>query len=60
MDALNTNLAEFKTAKKMSSREMAALTEKHHDNVKRTIDTLAEKGAISRPQIEAERLKEAA
>lgn len=36
----------------MSSREMADLTEKRHDNVKRTIDALAEKGVISQPQIE--------
>lgn len=52
MAALNQNLAEFKTAKKMSSREMADLTEKRHDNVKRTIDTLVESGVISHPQIE--------
>lgn len=37
----------------MTSREMADLTEKRHDNVKRTIDSLAESGVISRPQIEA-------
>lgn len=36
----------------MSSREIAELVEKRHDNVKRTIDTLAEKGVISFPQIE--------
>jgi phage antirepressor YoqD-like protein len=36
----------------MTSREMADLTEKRHDNVKRTIDTLVEKGVISQPQIE--------
>lgn len=36
----------------MSSREMADLTEKRHDNVKRTIETLAELGVISHPQIE--------
>lgn len=36
----------------MTSREMADLTEKRHDNVKRTIDTLVEKGVISHPQIE--------
>jgi len=35
----------------MTSREMADLTEKRHDSVKRTIDTLAEKGVISQPQI---------
>lgn len=35
----------------MSSREMADLTEKRHDSVKRTIDTLVENGVISKPQI---------
>ncbi len=35
----------------MTSREMADLTEKRHDSVKRTIDTLAEKGVIAFPQI---------
>ena len=30
---------------------MADLTEKRHDSVKRTMDTLAEKGVISQPQI---------
>lgn len=35
----------------MSSREMAELTEKRHDSVKRTIETLAENGVISNPQI---------
>jgi phage regulator Rha-like protein len=35
----------------MSSKEMADLTEKRHDSVKRTMDTLAEKGLIQPPQI---------
>lgn len=35
----------------MSSREMATLTETRHDSVKRTIDTLFEKGIIRSPQI---------
>lgn len=35
----------------MTSKEMADLTEKRHDSVKRTIDTLAEKGTIQLPQI---------
>jgi phage regulator Rha-like protein len=39
------------TAKTMTSKEMSELTEKRHDSVKRTIDTLAEKGTISHPQI---------
>jgi len=37
---------------KMSSREMAVLTEIRHDNVKRTIETLADKNIIQLPQIE--------
>ena len=36
----------------MSSREIAELTEKRHDNVKRTIETLIDRGVIQRPQIE--------
>lgn len=36
----------------MSSREIADLVEKRHDNVKRTVDTLAERGVIEFPQIE--------
>lgn len=36
----------------MSSSEIAELVEKRHDNVKRTIETLAEKGVITLPQIE--------
>ena len=35
----------------MTSKEMADLTEKRHDSVKRTMDTLAEKGLIQLPQI---------
>lgn len=35
----------------MTSREMAELTEKRHDSVKRTIDTLAANGTIQHPQI---------
>ena len=36
---------------KMTSREMADLTEKRHDSVKRTIDLLYDKRLISHPQI---------
>ncbi|KDP84209.1 DNA-binding protein [Cupriavidus sp. SK-3] len=36
----------------MSSREIAELVEKRHDNVKRTIETLAERGVIAFPQSE--------
>lgn len=39
---------------KMTSREIAELVEKRHDNVRRTIETLAERGVIVRPQIEDE------
>lgn len=35
----------------MSSREMAELTETRHDSVKRTIETLRDKGVIQSPQI---------
>ena len=44
--ALNTNFV-----KTMSSKQMAELTEKRHDSVKRTIETLAKQGIISQPQI---------
>lgn len=36
----------------MSSREIADLVEKRHDNVLRTIETLAARGAITLPQLE--------
>ena len=36
----------------MTSREIADLVEKRHDNVKRTIETLITQGVISKPQIE--------
>ena len=36
----------------MSSREIAELTDKRHDNVKRTIETCAESGVFTLPQIE--------
>lgn len=36
----------------MSSREVAELVEKRHDNVKRTIESLVEKGVIGLPQFE--------
>ena len=37
---------------KMMSREIAELVEKRHDNVRRTIETLADRGVIEFPQIE--------
>lgn len=40
------------TVPTMSSREIAELVEKRHDNVKRTIEMLATRGAIASPQIE--------
>lgn len=36
----------------MSSQEVALLVKKRHDNVKRTIELLADRGVIQRPQIE--------
>ena len=49
MTALSVFTANDKT---MTSKEMADLTEKRHDNAKRLIDSLAEKGVIASPQIE--------
>lgn len=37
---------------KMNSLEIATLLDKRHDNVKRTIDSLATQGIISSPQVE--------
>lgn len=39
-------------ARKMSSQEIADLVGKRHDNVKRTIETLVERGTIQLPQFE--------
>ncbi|MCA7953845.1 phage antirepressor KilAC domain-containing protein [Burkholderia seminalis] len=39
-------------ALRMTSQEIADLVEKRHDNVKRTIDSLADQGVIESPQIE--------
>jgi len=49
---MNHNLTTTGNALTMSSREIADLTGKRHDNVKRTIETLIEKAVISHPQIE--------
>ena len=38
--------------KKMTSKEIADLVDQRHDNVKRTMETLGEKGVITLPQIE--------
>jgi len=43
----------------MSSRAIADLVEKRHDNVKRTIDTLIEQGVIVQPQFEDEQSNDA-
>lgn len=40
------------TVQTMSSRAIADVVNKRHDNVKRTIETLSEKGVIQPPQIE--------
>lgn len=50
--SLSTITAQYESIVRMSSREMAEVTETRHDNVKRTIDLLVEKGVISKPQIE--------
>jgi phage antirepressor YoqD-like protein len=42
----------FDAALRMTSQEIAELVEKRHDNVKRTIEALANQGVIVRPQIE--------
>ena len=47
MNALSLN-----SSARMTSKEIAELVEKRHSNVKRTIETLTEKGLISKPQIE--------
>lgn len=47
MNALSLN-----SSARMTSKEIADLVEKRHSNVKRTIETLTEKGLISKPQIE--------
>lgn len=44
--------AALATEATMSSREIADLVEKRHDNVLRTIEALAQRGAIGLPQIE--------
>lgn len=46
------NLVPSNQSLTMSSREIAELVEKRHDNVKRTIEALIEKAVISHPQIE--------
>ncbi|WP_245958469.1 phage antirepressor KilAC domain-containing protein [Pelagibacterium sediminicola] len=43
----------------MSSREIAELLESRHDNVKRTIERLADRGVIVRPPLEDEQITDA-
>ena len=43
----------------MSSREIAELVESRHDSVKRTIETLSDKGVIVRPQAVDEQTSDA-
>jgi len=40
------------TGPSITSSEIAELVQKRHDNVKRTLETLANQGIISLPQIE--------
>lgn len=44
------NILTQSKATKMTSQQMAKLCEKRHDSVKRTIETLMDKGVISYPQ----------
>ena len=46
------NITTSINAASMTSREIAEMVGKRHDNVKRTIETLAASGVIARPQIE--------
>jgi phage regulator Rha-like protein len=50
--AINGALMPSATPLSMNSKEIAELVEKRHDNVRRTIAKLAEKGIIRTPQIE--------
>lgn len=51
-NSLSMLLADANSNLTMSSLEIANLTQKRHDNVKRTVDDLVESGVISLPQIE--------
>jgi phage regulator Rha-like protein len=50
----NTSLTKLATSSEisMTSKEIAELVGKRHDNVKRTVETLIEQGVITYPQIE--------
>ncbi|WP_395542924.1 phage antirepressor KilAC domain-containing protein [Neotabrizicola sp. sgz301269] len=49
---MNVQLLTDRAPMTMSSREIADLVERRHDNVKRTVETLADRGVIEFPQIE--------
>lgn len=49
--AIITSTSTSTSTATVTSKELATLTELRHDNVKRTIDTLANQGVISYPQI---------
>lgn len=49
--ALSLHSDRFNRVLTMSSLEMTGLAEKRHDSIKRTIDTLVARGAISQSQI---------
>ena len=46
------NIISTQAIKTMTSKEIADLVDQRHDNVKRTMETLGEKGVIALPQIE--------
>lgn len=48
----NSGVAAYQSLAQMNSFEIATLVEKRHDNVKRTIESLAEAGVIQLPKIE--------
>ena len=52
-NAISNALATLKSpVASMTSKEIADMVGKRHDNVKRTIETLAKQGVVSNPQIE--------
>lgn len=54
---MNTIISASK-AQTMTSKQIAVVVEKRHDNVKRTIENLADQAVIVRPQIEDEQFKD--
>ena len=51
-------LVKASTNPTMTSKQIAVVVEKRHDNVKRTIESLADQAVIVRPQIEGEQFKD--